>query len=473
MSDVLDEVKNILGKTEDAIASNKKESAEVSIAIAEQVKTIRDMAVANGKSVEEIAGSHTELGSKFEKMSTELAGHFEKHSELTKSVEGLNATLTEFKKDGSLLGAGDAPVDKTELKSRAVQYERSRYEYANSSNTSAQAFNEKSVDEAAVERYALIESAQKKMWRGQGQSLSSFLSPDELKAVSTVTHGDQFMMPVQMLPNRRISCLRDETSLAGRFDTFQMGAHTVIMPVDGVEPKAAAWQCEGKCEGADIDLDQQGTVSMTVGDLVANFCVTGTMLRDSVIDIEARAARNVNRSFDQAITNTYFSTGGGSMQGALDAGNHVVTHSTEALKITQLDILKLITGTPSQFQSGSTFIGDSKMAAYLATILDPMGNPIFTVGANGMPTLYNRPFELVDQMPEGFDAANALVGGSKPLAYVNFNDHYMFGVREDTRATRDAITGAGCDIVKWFFRQSVAGAVKCPGAFRVLKVKEA
>ena len=470
MSDAVE----LLGKIQDDISAARKKSEETTEATVQTLATVYEMAKSNGQSVQEIREANNEYTEKLNTLTETVSNGFETQSELSKSIDAMNSSLTGILKDGLVIDStGEGKADKTELKSRAVQYERSRYEYANGNSTSARPFDEKSVDEGAVERYALLESAQKKMWRGQGQNIASFLSADELKAVSTVTHGDQFMMPVQMLPNRRISCLRDETSLAGRFDTFQMGAHTVVMPVDGVEPKAAAWQCEGKCEGADIDLDQQGTVSMTVGDLVANFCVTGTMLRDSVIDIEARAARNVNRSFDQAITNTYFSTGGGSMQGALDAGNHVVTNSTAALSITQLDILKLITGTPSQFQAGSTFIGDSKMAAYLATILDPMGNPIFTVGANGMPTLYNRPFELVDQMPSGFDDANALVGGSKPLAYVNFNDHYMFGVREDTRATRDAITGAGCDIVKWFFRQSVAGAVKCPGAFRALQVKEA
>lgn len=465
---IADELK---GKLEDGTAALKKENADILETTSETIGLVAQMAKANGKSVEEIRATQTEVSAKLNELTENVTKGFTAQEENTKALGDVSARLTDLLKDGNLAGviaAGETPNE--ELKANALKFYKERHYFVHGTDKGAAKFDEKSINDDKVTEYAHAKSAVYSMFRSDASDNGSVvLTADQRKAISTVSHDDQYFLPTE-ISNQVIRCFTEETNFVGMFDNVRMGGHRLMFPIEPAEGVYAEWACEIDCDNEDTDLQSWGSLELVVKDLRAKACLTGTMARDSALDIEGRLGAIARRSFETKITRDYFSANPkGGMEGAFEAGNHVTIETAEAGALSYLDIVKLLASTPDRFASGSRLLMNCLTKGYIYTMTDASGRPLFDMSQNN---IMGFATQTVDQMPSIGDETG-LTAGVKALALVNPQEHYVLARREDFRASRNPYRKQNCGLIEWYFHMSLAGGVKCPNAFRALKIKEA
>ena len=468
---VLEALRDMQGKTEDAIKTVKSDAAKVDEAITENLGTVFEMAKANGVSVQEIRDAQSAASAKLDELTQNVTKGFEEQGEFSKSLDALNATLTSMKQDGNFLGVVDgSETPNAELKQAALTHYQKMHFHIHSTDKGSPTFEAKSVDTDKIKEYAIFKSAIAKQFRADISGQSAVLSPEESKAISTSSHDDQMFLPTE-ISNQVLSCFTEESSFLSQFDNVNMGGHRLVFPVEPAEGVYAKWTCEIDCSKEDTDLQQWGNVELVAKDLRATACLTGTMVRDSAIDIESRLAAVARRSFETAITRDYFSSNpAGGMEGLFTKGNHVTVETAETGQIKYIDLVKLAASFPSRFGSGAQWVFNCNTSGYIYTMTDSTGRPLFDLNASN---ILGFGVTKVDQMPGVSVDGTAVTAGVKAIGLVNPREHYVFARREDFRASRNPFRKQHCNLIEWYFSMSGAGAVKCPNAARMLKVKEA
>lgn len=471
MTDSPNALDALLEKVKDQVTNAKQTVKESEGKTADALGTVFEMAKANGQSVEEIRAAQSEASAKLNELTENVTKGFAAQEENTKALGEVSTRLTDLLKDGNLsavISGNEAPNE--ELKANALKFYKERHYFVHGTDKGAAKFDEKAINDDKVAEYAHAKSAVYSMFRSDAAENSSVvMTPEQRKAISTVSHDDQYFLPTE-ISNQVIRCFTEETNFIGLFDNVRMGGHRLMFPVEPAEGVYAEWACEIDCDNEDADLQQWGSLELVTKDLRAKACLTGTMARDSALDVEGRLGAISRRSFETKITRDYFSPNPkGGMEGAFEAGNHVTIETAKAGELTYLDIVKLLASTPDRFASGSRLLMNCLTKGFVYTMTDAQGRPLFDMS---QPTIMGFQTQTVDQMPSIGDE-NGVTAGVKALALVNAREHYVLARREDFRASRNPYRKQNCGLIEWYFHMSLAGGVKCPNAFRALKIKEA
>ena len=470
-TDVKDALAELIGKTQDAKNATDAQIKETREDIAAGLGSALEIAKNNSTSIDELRGKADEYGAAITTLTTEMKTGFEDLSELKKSAtdhtEALDALL-KSERFGSV-AAGEAKPD-DEMQKSAVTYYKSIHDFHHKGDKGAPAFNPNAIDADKVKEYATVRSGFAKMIRSDAAAGMGFgFTPEEQKAISTISHGDRYFLPTE-ISNQVIRCFTDESDIVGLFQNVNMSGHNLVMPIEPQEGVYAEWTCEGSCDSEDSDLQQWGNLTLTPQEIRAKGCVTRTMARDSAIDVEQALGNVARRSFTRQFTRDYVSSSTkGGMQGAFEKGNHVNVMTSESLKVNPIDLVRLAKSFPSQFRNGARWMMNCNTEAFICTMQKPNGDFYFDLDSD---TLLRYPVVTVDQFADLQDENGALVGGTKALALVNPSEHYVLGRREEFQAQRNPYSKMNCGLIEWFFYMSVAGAVKCPNAFRALQIKE-
>ena len=469
-TDVKDALAELIGKHQDAKAANEAQIKETREDIATGLGTALEIAKNNSTSIDELRTQANEYGEAITGLTTEMKSGFENISELKKATEDHTSALDNLLKSERFtsVAAGEADTD-GEVRKSAVKYYKSIHEFHHKADKSS-TFNPNAIDDDKVKEYAAVRSAFAKMVRSDAAAGMGFgFTPEEQKAISTVSHGDRYFLPTE-ISNQVIRCFTEESDIVGLFQNVNMSGHNLVLPVEPQEGVYADWTCEGSCDSEDSDLQQWGNITLTPQEIRAKGCVTRTMARDSAIDVEQALGNVARRSFTRQFTRDYISSSTkGGMQGAFEKGNHVSVDTVNSLEVNPIDLVRLAKSFPSQFRNGARWLMNCNTEAFICTMQKPNGDFYFDLDSD---TLLRYPVVTVDQMADLTDPENALVGGTKAIALVNPMEHYVLGRREEFQAQRNPYSKMNCGLIEWYFYMSVAGAVKCPNAFRALTVKE-
>lgn len=313
----------------------------------------------------------------------------------------------------------------------------------------------------------------------EAQLLYAQLSPDEQKAISTFTHGNRYWLQSE-LSDMIIACYRMDTDLTSIVNNIAISRGAVEFLTDHYVGADAAFKCETDCAPKPPAQEPQpGTLNIGVHEMVADECITNTMLEDAVINVEMWLAQKIGGKFIRRINNAILTgTGQGMPDGIMNVNNHLTFKSgnvagTPAGDFTWQDLMLMSIKLEPRFQMGALWLIGTNALASIMTMTDALGRPIFSaqvLNDAGMPKLMGKPFVQVVQMPDYLAANGSKVIGSKPIALGDWKSHYMMVHRRGFTMMRDPYSMMNCG-VRYHFSQRIGGGVLCRNAAIFLEIK--
>lgn len=333
------------------------------------------------------------------------------------------------------------------------------------------------VTEERLAEYRLGKEVQSKMFRmgtsvNQGREAEFLNSAEERKALSTFTMGNRYWLQTE-LADRIISCYRLDTDMTQFVDNLTISRGAIELMTDHYVGQDAQWKCELDCLPKSTATEPlPGTIVIAAHELVADECITHTMIEDSAISPEEWLAKKIGGKFVRKINNTILNGDGNNKpDGILRPNNHLTMPSgnvagTPAGDFTWQDLVLMSIKLEPRFRAQSVWWFGTNALAATATMTDSQGRPIWSAAVlneEGLPRIMGKPVVEVTQMPDYLDGAGAKVVGSKPVALGDWKQAYMMVHRRGFTAMRDPYSMMQCG-VRWHFSQRVGGGVLCRNA---------
>src|SRR5215813_8254230 len=305
------------------------------------------------------------------------------------------------------------------------------------------------------------------------------LSLDQRKSLSAFSFGSQGFLLAPEMSNQVLSCLTDETDIAGLMQNVSISSGSIKFLVDNEVWDIANWACEANCF-ANNPTQQLGSglgeLEIKAESLRYVLCVTRDLLDDSSVNIEQWAFGKVNRAFRATISNAILTGDGfGGPMGILNpaAGIPIVEtgEHTPPGEFRWQDLVALRWQVPMMFGDEGAYLLNQNTWGLISTMSDAAGRPIMTVSATTVapppvtasPFLINgRPVIISTQMPDPMP-------GATPVAYGNWTQTYMVVNRKAVTMQHDPFSAGFCVLMK--FESRVGGAVVCPNAARLLRIR--
>src|SRR5262249_29450823 len=169
------------------------------------------------------------------------------------------------------------------------------------------------------------------------------------KSLTSFSFGsNQFILPPQ-LATQVLSCLADETDVAGMVNVVQISAGSAKFFLDNVRLNLAAWACEAPCfaNNPQPDLAQGlGELEIKAESLRFVVCVGGDLLQDAAFNLEMWILRKVSDGFRNTISSSIIAGDGiGKPSGLLHPNSGIpildTAPSTPAGQFTWQDLVQL------------------------------------------------------------------------------------------------------------------------------------
>lgn len=232
----------------------------------------------------------------------------------------------------------------------------------------------------------------------------------------------------------------------------------------------------------DTNATEFGEVKIETHELYAKPKATLQLLEDSSINLEAWLAGKVSSKITRD-QNKAFAVGSGikEAKGILsydsadpeiyERGKIGTLETKAALTIDSDDMINLQSHLLEDYQMNATWLMHRLIWAKIVKLKDEEGRyllnllTLFSQGA--APTVLGAPVRLAGDFPK--PVADALVGGTKYIAYGDFREAYTILDRLGINVIMDNITNSG--FVKWYFRTRYGGGVTNFQAVKILKAK--
>ena len=242
--------------------------------------------------------------------------------------------------------------------------------------------------------------------------------------------------------------------------------------VDNEVWDVAAWACESSCF-ANNPTQQLGSglgeLEIKPESLRYIVCTTRELLEDSSVNIEGWLLDKADRAFRAQISHAIMvGDGFGKPMGILNpqAGIPIceTSDATPEGTFSWQDLVSLRWQIPQNFQDGGSYIMNPRTWELCSTMSDANGRPIMTATpSEAAPFLLGgAPVVIATQMPD-------VVAGSTPVAHGNWKQAYMVVNRKGVTMQSDPYSAGFCVLQK--FEARVGGAVVCPNAARLLRVR--
>lgn len=305
------------------------------------------------------------------------------------------------------------------------------------------------------------------------------LPPELRKALSSFVFGSNGFILQPEMSSRILSCLTDVTDVAGLMSNITISGPSIKFLIDNVDLDIAAWACQTTC----FANNPQPNLAEGLGELEIKpetlryiVCASRDILEDASVDMESWMLQKVNRAFRNTISTALISGSGVGMPvGILNpaAGIPVCDTSanTPAGQFTWQDLVMLRWQVPMQWQGGGKYLMNQHTFGLTLTMSDAAGRPLMMpipLGAAGGATLpgsfalNGTAVQIVTQMPD-------VAPGATPVAFGNWNDVYMIVQRKAVTMQQDPYSAGFCVLFK--FEGRIGGAVICPNAARLMRIK--
>lgn len=295
------------------------------------------------------------------------------------------------------------------------------------------------------------------------------------KSLSSFSFGGSgFILPPTM-SDRILSCLTDQTDVTSLFDSVNISGASVRFLIDNGTIDHAAWGCETSCFANNpngTDLTQGlGELEIKPEPLRYIACATSDLLEDAGINIEMWLLNKVARAFRQTISSAVMTGDGvGKPLGILNPRGGIpvcdTAPGTPADQFTWQDLVMLAFQVPQQYWSAQStgYLMNQNTAGLLFTMSDAAGRPIMLQSPSNPVqwTLLGWPVRIATQMPD-------VAPGATPIAFGNWRETYMIANRKAITMQSDPYSAGFCHLFK--FESRVGGAVVCPNAARLLRIK--
>jgi len=305
------------------------------------------------------------------------------------------------------------------------------------------------------------------------------LSNEYRKALTAFSFGSNGFILAPQMSDRVLSCLVDQTDVAGIMGNMTISGPSVRFLIDNVRIDYAAWACETACFANNPQpnlTDGLGELELKPETLRYIVCATRDILEDASINIESWMLDKVNRAFRRTISTALISGDGvGKPVGILNpnAGIQVcdTAPATPVDRFTWQDLVMLKWQVPMQYHSGGggggRYLMNQNTFALLLTMSDAAGRPILASFPQELPgtpgfLLNGSPINIVTQMPD-------VAPGATPVAFGNWSEVYMVVNRKAVTMQQDPYSAGFCILYK--FEARVGGGIICPNAARLLRIR--
>jgi hypothetical protein len=192
--------------------------------------------------------------------------------------------------------------------------------------------------------------------------------PDlQRKALSTFQLGSGFMLPPEM-NSQVLSCIEDETNIAGAMGNITTSANSVKFMVDNAQVDTAAWACDGQCfpnTGSSDIAAGLGELEIKPEALRYTVCASRDLVEDASANVETWLLSKVPRAFGGIISNAIVTGDGlGKPLGILNPASGIPVcdcgDNTPAGQVTWQDLIMLKYSVPVQYQGGRCVFDERK-----------------------------------------------------------------------------------------------------------------
>lgn len=419
---------------------------------------------------------HADTKAKLAEVGTKLADSL---TQITKAHEAIDKLTTELRKPGKG-NADDKRKNDDGKDGRKDHIRLAEIKHWASNNNQSIPFDASRVAAGDEELYTKAAEAVRRSFRMNHHVAfpNQLYSADEAKAISTISHGNQMWLPLDMV-DMIIECFEAETDLSIFFNHASISGPGMQFMRNDADIEDGSWECEMSCAEADVTIQQPGVSTIMAHNLRAKVCVTNNMIDDAAFDIEGYIAQKVAEGLVKT-RNRGFMTGSGNgmPHGILKTGNHLEMNSgsvagTPSGDFSWQDLSSMKWKHPVRFHGNRIWFMDRDAAAATMTMADGQGRPLWSeisLAQDGLPSLLGLPVFIPTQMPKYLSSVGAKVVGSKPIALGNWQMHYQVVERAGMSVLRDPYSRANCNAVVWHFQQRVGGDVLCPEAAVFMKI---
>jgi HK97 family phage major capsid protein len=301
----------------------------------------------------------------------------------------------------------------------------------------------------------------------------------ERKSLSAFNFGNNGFILTPEMSSRVLSCLEDSTDIASLMHNEQISGPSIKYMLDNARLDQAAWACETSCFANNPQADLAaglGELEIKAETLRFIACATSDLMQDSGFDIQGWLLRKVSTGFRNTISCALIGGDGiGKPQGILHPGAGIpicdTSPNTAAGTFTWQDLVMLAYQVPIQWHDGAAFLMNQKTLGLCLTMSDAAGRPVLlsvpiTEGARRPAgarfSIAGFPVVVSTQMPD-------CQPGATPIAFGLWDAAYTVVNRKSTTMQPDPYSAGFCSLFK--FEARVGGAVTCPGAARLLRVR--
>lgn len=301
------------------------------------------------------------------------------------------------------------------------------------------------------------------------------LPDNQRKALSSFSFGSNgFLLPPEM-SDRILSCVVDQTDITSLMDNVTIAGSAIKFLVDHGDLDNAEWACNAQCFANSPNSHDLASLlselEIKPETLRYIVCATSDLLEDAAMNIEAYVLNKVTRAFRNTISSAIMTGDGiGKPLGILNPAAGIpicdTAAGTPAGQFTRQDLVMLRWQVPAQFQdpASSAYLMNQSTAALCLTMSDANNRPLMVPSLQDPATftLMGAPLKIVSQMPDP-------VPGATPVAYGNWKQVYMIATRKAVTMQQDPYSAGFCVLFK--FEGRIGGAVICPNAARLLRIK--
>jgi HK97 family phage major capsid protein len=316
-----------------------------------------------------------------------------------------------------------------------------------------------------------------KLWRH-----ADFGKLDQLeqKALSAFSLGNLGWVLPPETSNRIVSCLTEQTNVGGLVGQVSISSGSLKVPIDNSDAGIddSAWACDSTCFANNPNSklgDGLGELEIKAEEIRHVVCATSDLIQDASFPIERWILDKVSRGFRDLISKSIMvGDGVGKPVGLLNpaAGIPVCDtgDGTPPGQFTWQDLVSLAFRIPQQWHPNARFFMNQKTLSLLLTMSDASGRPLLlptpVIGDGGQRggsfSVAGWPITIVSQMPD-------LQPGSAPVMFGDLSAAYLLVSRRAVTMIADPYSAGFCHL--WKFSARVGGAVLCPNAARLLRIR--
>jgi HK97 family phage major capsid protein len=266
---------------------------------------------------------------------------------------------------------------------------------------------------------------------------------DQRKALTSFNVGQSgFILPPEM-SSTILSCLVDQTDLAGVMNNVTISGASIKYLVDNVEFDQAQWACDVDCWGATHVANMAAGLSeLEIKPELLRYvvCASRDLLEDSSVDIENWLLTKISRAVRATLSTALISGNGiGKPMGILNPAAGIPICDTGAATpagvFSWQDLVSLKWQVPVQFHGpGSAYLMNQQTFSQVLTMSDSNNRPIMIADPTqpGQYLINGSPVILSTQMPD-------TAAGATPVAFGNWNSAYTVVNRKAVTMLQDPL----------------------------------